>query len=190
MRKLILFMMLLLLCLPHAAAEESLIYANEGYGISFTLPEGWQDVSDENMTVFANSGDMLLLIGPTGHTVDARLASSLNATVAEEWVRNDRVFEDIVFTKFVPIMFSSAVDENGKLFAFHSCGFAGEGFPEDFLFLYMQYLFTDSTGELCGVSLLTPNNDASYEIFDWFDAMVMENIPENVLMALYEQIDE
>ena len=189
MRKLVLIPLLFLLCLPHAVAEP-LVYANESYGLSFTLPDGWQDVSDENMTVFSGADGMLLLIGSTGQTVDEGLAASFTAAVAEEWMRNDRIFEDIVFAKFVPIMFSSTMDDNGKLYAFHMCGFAGEDFPEEYMLLYLQCFLTDGNGELSSVSLITPNNDASSEMFDWFDAVVVENVPEEILEALYEQVGE
>ena len=189
MRKLMLWMLFLLLCLPLAAAAESPAYQNESYGLSFTLPEGWSEISDERLVVFAGpeGGDTLLLIGLTGQTVDAGFAASFDASVAETLMREDPVFEDIVFAEVTSILFVSATDAGGRLYAFNACVFAGEGFPDGFALFYMQYFFTCESGELGSVSLIAPAIEDSNSILGWFDAMVGENVPQGVLEELNEQ---
>lgn len=193
MRKLLLFVLLFLLCVPHVVAGESLVFQNEMFGLSFTLPDGWQDVSDESQAAFIDpeNSDMLLLVRPTGHRADEHLSASFDAAVAEAWMRDDTLFKDmdIVFTTLASIMFASTMDENGRIYALHTCFFAGEGFPEDYLLLYLQCFLTGDNGELCSVSLIAPNNDVSNPILEWFDDMVMENIPQEVMEELYMQID-
>ena len=167
---------------------EALAYRNGSYGLAFTLPEGWYEIPDEDRAVFSgpDGSDSMLLIGLTGQRVDDAFAVFFSAAIAEKWMRESRLFEDIAFTEFTPILFASAMGGNGRLYAMHMCRFAGEGFPDGYKLLYAQMFFTDENGMLGDMSMLTPATEDS--ALPLFDAVVMENIPQDVWTELNAQI--
>ncbi len=190
MRKIILSALLLALCLPLGVSAEAPVYTNKGYGLSFTLPEGWTEIPSENETVFAAPDDTgaLLVIWLNGDSVGDTYAERFDAASAERWTREGRLFEDIVFTELTPIMFAKATDAGGRLYAFYSCRFAGEGFPEGFALFHMQLFFTAEGGALGSVSLIAPATEESNPILEWFDGMVTENVPADILKELNAQV--
>lgn len=97
------------------------------------------------------------------------------------------MFSDVAFTEFTPILFASVMGEDGRLYAMHMCRFAGEGFPDGYKLLYAQLFFTDENGMLGDASMLTPATEDNPAL-PWFDAMLRENIPQDVLTELNEKI--
>ena len=191
MRKLMLLVLLLLLCLPVAVAEEPLTYVNEDYGLSFELLEGWEDASADGATVFNGPADSfaMLAIGSTGIQVNDEFIASFDAATVETWMRESLVTEDFKITELSQYLFESTVIEDGRLYAYNLCAIAGEGFPEDFRMLHLQYFFTDVNGILGSVTLVIPAADASQPILDWFDIIVIENIPMEAWDALFAKIE-
>ena len=191
MRKLMLLVLLLLFSLTVAVAEEPLVYNNETYGLAFELPDGWKDILTEtDVTLFTGPEDSLssLAVGTTGIKVDEAFAAAFDAAIVETWIL-DGMFPDFVLTDVMQYMFESAVIEDGRLYAYNLCGIVAEGFPEDFVMLCLQYFFTDADGVLGSVTLVTPAGDASFPILEWFDIVVIENIPMEAWDALFAKLD-
>jgi len=175
---------------------EELSYRNESYGLSFTLPDGWTPYL-EDLVVFEGpeGSELTLRIELTQRRVDDALADSLNPALAEEWIRESDWFSDVTLTEFSTVLFASATDGKGRLYAIHLCRFTIE---ETYLFegyletLYAQMLFTDEEsgmlGELAIIGRATESNP--YPDFLIYDDIVLENIPRDVWTKLNAQLDE
>ena len=176
---------------------EGVSYRNESYGLSFTLPAGWTTLPLEDQTFFEgpDGSNLWLQIELTERRADDALADSFDAALAEEWIRESEMYSDVTLTEYSTVLFASATDGSGRLYAIHLCRFT---IDELFLFdgyletLCAQMFFTDGESGMLGELTMTGRATESnpYPDFLTYDDIILENIPQGVWTELNAQLDE
>lgn len=182
MRKLLIALLLVTLCLPLAAHAEVLRYDNDLLKLHFDLPEGWTQAEMDGMDAFADPAESgAILISATDTQVTPAMVEGFSIEIVKEWIEEQGGGS---FTNIEELLFAKTTDAAGNMYVLSSCGYMYDGTP----FIYSVYAFTATDGTLGAVIGIAINNEAGQVTLNWFDQMILDNIPADVMAELMEAI--
>lgn len=182
MRKVLIFLLVMAVCLPLVAHAEILPFANEQLKLSFDLPEGWTQADADDMFVFlAPDESGVIIVSPTDSQVTPDMIEGFSEEVVREWIEEQGVGG---FTNIQSLFFAKATDADGNLYVLTSCGCMVGDVP----YIYSLFFFTAIDGTLSAVMGISVNNEAGGVTLAWFDQMIVDNIPADVMEKLTNAI--
>lgn len=180
MRKLVFLLLLLLICLPIIGHAETLTFTSDLFKLHFNLPENWIQVDDPTQYVFlAPDESGAIVVSSTNTVVTEEMAQGFTTELVQEWIRSD---SDSGLTNIEQLFFAKTVDATGSLYVLSSCGCMVGELP----IIYTHYFFTATDGTLGGVSSFCINDKDDPVTLEWFDQMIVDNIPKEILSRLLE----
>ncbi len=181
MRKLLIALLLMILCLSMAAGAEPLTFADEALRLHITLPEGWVQADTDNAVFAAPDESGIIYVAPTDYPVTKEMVEGFSAEVIQAWVED---WGGGTLTDLQMLLFAKATDDDGNLYLIASCGVMAAGVPN----IYTVYAYTAADGTLSMVIGISANNDAGAVCRECFDQMIVDNIPADVLQKLMDAI--
>lgn len=177
MRRLLVLSLLLILCFPLAGHAEILTFESEILRLHFDLPEDWIQVEDPDAFMFmAPDESGVITVWLSDVTVTPEMAEGFSPEVVQEWidVESGGGLSDVQM-----LLFAKDVDDDGYMYVLSSFGCMAGELPV----IYSHYFFTAADGTLALVSALCINEDGSVTLA-WLDQMILDNIPNEVLLRM------
>jgi hypothetical protein len=173
----------LVLCLPLMSQAETLSFESEALRLHFSLPENWVQAEDEIKYVFMDpEGNGAIMIAPTNMPgMSPEMVERVTPAFVQTWIRDE---SNTDFTDIQQLLFTKTVDEAGNLYAISSCGCTDGGTP----FIYAHYFFTAVDGTLASVTCVSVNSEAGLAARSWFDQMLADTIPAEIMAQLAAQL--
>jgi len=167
------------LCLPVVAAAEMEAIVLEDIDFLFILPEDWTEVEGADRLIFVTPGNIgLFAVNTVDTLVTRKFADDFSEEYMQDWIRGE--FAQYEIGEITQEYFDK-VFEQGKLYAFSACSFE----LADRTFICLHFALTNNDGNLTLLACDVQWSDPGEEIIDWFYGMIWDNLPEEIVLALF-----
>jgi len=174
-------LLLVILCLPAVASADMEEIVLEDIDFVFTLPEYWTEVEAEggDRLIYVSQSKLGLFTIITVDTlVTSKFADDFSEEYVQDWIRGE--FAQYEIGEITQDYFCKTF-KGGKLYATSDCTFE----LGDKTFICQYFALTNKDGKLVLLACDVQRSEASDEILHWFLGVLWDNLPEEIVLALY-----